>query len=30
MSPCGITEIEAAGALTQVLGVNATEHLEGV
>ena len=27
MSPCGITEIDAAGAHTQVLGVNATEHL---
>ena len=27
ISPCGITEIDAAGAHTQVLGVNATEHL---
>ena len=30
MSPCSITEIHAAGAHTQVLGVNATEHLAGV
>ncbi len=30
ISPCGITEIDAAGAHTQVLGVNATEHLAGL
>jgi len=30
ISPCGITEIDAAGAHTQVLGVNSTEHLTGV
>ena len=30
ISPCGITEIDAAGAGTQVLGVNATEHLAGL
>jgi len=29
MSPCSITEIDLAGAATQVLGVNATEHLAG-
>jgi hypothetical protein len=30
MSPCSISEIDAAGAATQVLGVNATEHLAGL
>jgi hypothetical protein len=30
ISPCGISEIEVAGAHTQVLGVNATEHLAGL
>jgi phosphoserine phosphatase len=30
MSPCSISEIDAAGAHTQVLGVNATEHLAGL
>jgi phosphoserine phosphatase len=30
ISPCGITEIDAAAAHTQVLGVNATEHLAGL
>jgi len=30
ISPCGITELHAAGAETQVLGVNATEHLVGL
>ena len=30
ISPCGITEIDAAGAHTQVLGVNATDHLAGL
>lgn len=29
ISPCSITEIDAAGAQIQVLGVNATEHLAG-
>ena len=30
MAPCSISEIDAAGAATQVLGVNATEHLAGL
>jgi len=30
ISPCGLTEIDAAGARTEVLGVNATEHLAGL
>lgn len=30
ISPCGISEIDASGAHTQVLGVNATEHLAGL
>lgn len=30
ISPCGITEIDLAGAHTQVLGVNATDHLAGL
>ena len=30
ISPCGISEINAAGPGAQVLGVNATEHLAGL
>ena len=30
ISPCGISEIDAAAGHTQVLGVNATEHLAGL
>ncbi len=30
ISPCGISDIDAAAGHTQVLGVNATEHLAGV
>jgi broad specificity phosphatase PhoE len=30
ISPCSVTEIDAAGANTQVLGVNATDHLAGL
>jgi broad specificity phosphatase PhoE len=30
MSPCSISEIDVDGAHTQVLGVNATEHLAGL